>query len=348
MVTLNLLAKYLGRLVRQWGALALLVVDVIAFAFGLATDRSLPQVVYWVVLVVSVLWASFQIYTEQEREKEEQRRLYEDKLDALNRKLQDIEGQRPELELHFQTDQGFVDHLVLTIPPYPEPPDIEEEIRKAQSALAYKPPKATLAGLGSFLMSQPTPEQLGEYNERAERYVNELRKYLEYKYLYDILVCRAHAIRLAVDNTGKRPAHDVTLLISFPDELRTVSKDDLPDRPEVPQKPRLPRGILDILDAFGGLSAGIPLPGSYFPSDIELPSLGGNVSGPYISEGHSTQVRYEIKTLMHNIPEADLDPFFVIVPEERVDRVFDIPYEIHASELPDPVRGGLTVTVQYE
>lgn len=346
MDTRSLLLKYLSRLIRQWGAIALLTIDVIAFALGLFTDISASQWVYWVVFAVSVLWAGFRIYAEQEREKAEQRRRYEDKLNALSLELQEIKGQRPKLELHFQTPQGLIDHLVLTIPPYPGPPDVEGEIRKARAELAYKPPKATLAEFGRLLMPQPTPEQLEEYNKQVEHYLDKLKEYLEYKHQHDVLMCRTHAIRLVVDNTGKRPAHDVTLFISFPEELQIVSEDDLPPEPKVPPKPRVPRGILDI---FEGLNAGIYLPGmSDFQSDIDLPSIGGNASGPHISQGPSTEVTYEIRTVMHNIPEADLDPFFVIVPDKRVDQVFDIPYEIHASELPDPVKGTLTIEVRYE
>jgi len=346
MDTRSLLLKYLSRLIRQWGAIALLIIDVIAFALGLFTDISVSQWVYWVVFAVSVLWASFQIYAEQEREKAEQQRHYEDRLNALSLELQEIEGQRPKLELRFQTEQGPIDHLVLTIPPYPEPPDVEEEIREARTELAYKPPKATLAELGRLLMSQPTSEQLEDYNKQVEQYLDKLREYLKYKHRHDVFACRTHPLRLVVDNTGKRPAHDVTMFISFPDELQIVSEDNLPPEPEVPSKPRLPRGILDILE---GLSAGIYMPGvPDFRSDIELSSIGGNVSGPHISQGHGTQVSYEIKTVMHNIPEADLDPFFVVVPDKRVDQIFDIPYEIHASELPDPAEGTLIIEVRYE
>ena len=102
------------------------------------------------------------------------------------------------------------------------------------------------------------------------------------------------------------------------------------------------------MDAIEGLSVTPVLPISRFWERVDLPPSGGNVSGPRISKGGSTVVSYEIKVLMHNVPEADLDPVYVVFPTERTERSFEIPYEIHAAELPEPARGTLGIYVQYQ
>lgn len=343
---LKVLVDYLGQLTKQVVLIAVLIIDIIVFALGLFVDIPIPHWVYWVVFAVSLFWASFRVYAEQERIRATGQKRYKSEIDALRTELQEIRAQAPKLELYFQTQEGPVDQLPLTIPLYPQPPDIESQIGKARSDLAYKPPKVSLPELGAFLFSHPTAEQLKEYNDEVEHYVEELRTHLERKDLYDVLMCRIHAIRIAVHNTGQCPAHDVSMFMSFPDSLRLASEEDLPSEPEAPCKPRLRKGIFDIV---GGLSSVPHLPAmGDFGSHVGVLPTKPEVSGPDITEERSTQVRYWIGMLMHNIPEENLEPFFVIVPEERVNRVFDVPYEIHASEVPDPAEGALVLDLRYE
>jgi hypothetical protein len=71
-----------------------------------------------------------------------------------------------------------------------------------------------------------------------------------------------------------------------------------------------------------------------------------NVSGPFISPKKSTEVVYEIRSLLHNFTEEDLDMVGFLVTDDGIGKSWDIEYEIHAGNLPEPVRGTLGLIVE--
>jgi len=61
---------------------------------------------------------------------------------------------------------------------------------------------------------------------------------------------------------------------------------------------------------------------------------------------NSTEVRFEVDSSLHNMTEYDFDPIEFFVMEEAVEHSWEIPFTIHAGNLPEPVKGSLLIEVK--
>jgi len=337
----GLIRTYGMGLIKHAVTWAVAVIDVIAY--GLVSWRGfvVPQWVYWVVLAGGILWAGFSLYRE-----EAHKRL------GLEGELARIREREPSLRLCLVEEDELKADLSVIVPIDPEVPDVEALISQRAEELEYRPPESKPSSLAeialatSGMMTQPTSEQLEGYREQVSEYLDEYRNHLELKYSYEHLVCRSRQIQLAVDNKGNAPANSVVVRFFFPDEVKVLEPSEFPEEPQEPKKPPLPRGILDIIQRLGEIPS--PLRMYPLPTDIEFREAAPDVIGPIIEPDKSTNVTYEIKKVMHNLPERSLDPLVLVFPAERSDRIYEIPYEIHCDELPGPESGALRIDVRYE
>jgi len=332
------LGKYVSEFLKQWVNVVFLVIEGAAFACEALLGLPVPRETYWIVAAIGVLVAGFRVYLKQERT-----------IESLARELQEVRERIPDIRLGFMEEDGLVTELEISVPPYPEPPDIDDLTKQEEEGLAHKPrrhpPKhVSIGNISIPLWSQPTETQLQEYAEEVADYLTEYREYLQSKHAYDIFWCKAYPTKLVIENTGNCPITDVIVVLHVPEQFLVLEHSDLPTEPEPPTKPRL-RTRLDVPE--------IPIPylGDYltrpYSSDIDLVAGDDDVSGPFIEPEESPKVSYKLPKLMHNIPRKDFDPFYIVVPGERVSRNFDIPYEIHANELPYPSKGQLKLEVRY-
>lgn len=339
MTVWTLLCKYVSEFLKQWVNVVFLVIEGAAFAREVLFGLPVPREIYWIVAAIGLLVAGFRVYVKQERT-----------IESLARELQEVRERIPDIRLGFMEEGGLVTELEITVPTYPEPPDIESLIKQQEEELAHKPRKhppkyVSIVDISIPLWSQPTETQLEEYAEEVADYLTEYRKYLQSKYAYDIFLCKAYPIKLVIENTGNCPITDVIVLLHVPEQFLVLDYSDLPTEPEPPNKPIL-RTPLDAM-RMPRLDLGLQLPR---PNSWDIDAVVGDdgVTGPFIEPDESRKVSYKVPKLMHNIPRKDFDAFYIVVPGERVSRDFDIPYEIHASELPYPSKGQLRLGVLYE
>jgi len=331
--------NYVVGLIKHTATKAVLVIDFVGFILAGALDVSVPRWVYWLVAVGGFLWANFSLYAGEAQ-----------KVLELQEELARIKEREPSLRLLLLDEADLRADLSVIVPIYPEVPDIEAFVSQRAEELEYRPPEATTSSvnkmatlMASLIGFRPTAEQLERYGEQVSEYLGEYRSYLERKSSYDHRVCRSRQIQLAVDNKGNAPANSVVVRWFFPEEVEVTEASESREEPQEPEKPRA------IWDFGSGLRDISSLLGTY-PGlrDIELGGTELNVTGPMIETGKTTRVTYEIRKVMHNLPERSLDPLVLVFPPERSDRVYDIPYEIHCDELPEPERGALKINVRYE
>lgn len=331
MTVWTLLRKYVSEFLKQWVNVVFLVIEGATLACEALLGLPVPREIYWIVAAIGLLVAGFQVYLKQER-----------RIESLVGELQQVRERIPDIRLGFMGEGGLVTELEIAVPPYPKPPDIENLTKQREEELAYKkPPKY------ASILLRPTETHLEEYAEDVAQHLTEYKQYLESKHAYDVFWCKAYPIRLVAENKGNCPATDVLIRLHVPDELLVTRTSDLATEPEAPKKPKL-RTLLDVLDV---TRISVPYLGNYLrPSnlwDIDLVAGDHDITGPFIEPDESTKVSYNLAKLMHNIPEKDLKPFYVMVPGERVNRQFDITYEIHANELPYPSKGQLKLELRY-
>lgn len=335
----GLIRTYVMGLIKHAVTWAVAVIDVIGYGLASWLRVPVPQWLYWVVLAGGILWAGFSLYREEVHKRLE-----------FEEELAQIRERRPSLSLCLVEDDELRADLSVTVPIYPEVPDIEAFVSQRAEELEYRPPEATTSSvnkmatlMASLIRFQPTAEQLERYREQVSEYLDEYRNHLELKYLYEHLACRSRQIQLAVDNKGNAPANSVVVRWFFPEEVKVTEASAFREEPQEPEKPGAIwdfgsglRHISSLLDTYPGLR------------DIELGGTELNVTGPMIETGKTTRVTYEIRKVMHNLPEKSLDPLVLVFPAERSDRVYDIPYEIHCDELPEPEKGALKINARYE
>jgi hypothetical protein len=75
---------------------------------------------------------------------------------------------------------------------------------------------------------------------------------------------------------------------------------------------------------------------------MNLPSLGGNVSGPRYGKG-SVLVEFSIKKLQHGLPEDTHEPALLRVPGPGA---LAVSWEVHADNMAEPAKGDLAVAVE--
>jgi len=335
----GLIRNYVMGLIKHTATKAVLVIDFVGFILAAALDVPVPQWFYWLVAVGGFLWANFSLYAEETQKAVE-----------LEEELAQIREREPSLRLYLVEQDDLRADLSVIVPMYPEEPDIEVLVSQRAEELEYRRPEpkrsslAEMASLArSLMMVQPTAKQLERYRERVNEHLEEYRTYLEDQYSYDYLICRSRQIQLAVTNKGKIPANSVVVRSFFPEEVEVAEASEFREEPEEPEKPR---GIWD----FGlGLRHISSLLDTYpWLRDIELRGTELNVTGPTIEADRATRVTYEIRKVMHNLPEKSLDPLVLVFPADRSDTVCEIPYEIHCDELAEPERGALKINVRYE
>jgi hypothetical protein len=187
----------------------------------------------------------------------------------------------------------------------------------------------------SGLLGGPVTEDDREkFRGEVEAYCKNLRAWLGAFAAWRHDMSEIMSARFRFTNGGRVPAHDVTVQLHFPDGFTGV--EELPAFPDLPAQPRFHRpNSFDLASRMSAWSPTYPL------GRMNIPSLGGNVSGPRYGKG-SVLVEFSIQKLQHGIPEETHEPALLRVPGPGT---FAVAWEVHADNMAEPAKGGLTVAV---
>lgn len=224
---------------------------------------------------------------------------------------------------------------------------LEEALARMQGSYA---PNVAKVIRGVFQM--PTKEQLEHYKTSdIPAYLDQYRDYLLVADRHKSFWAKTTVLILALRNERAQvPADGVRVILRFPEGqgLHVLHIDEAPEEDveaPVPPSPPQPRAWYEDLlkaqyrwipdlsglrqQALGGMSA------------IDV---AGNVSGPLIRRG-SIIVEYQVGEILHNLPEDTRDEP-ILLQFDRTGR-WEVPYEIHARNLPQPRRGQFVVDANH-
>lgn len=225
---------------------------------------------------------------------------------------------------------------------------VDAEIRSAMSTLPA--PKrsvgaspGTLAGVLQtnlvlqLLSNGPiTKDDIDDFKRRVDDYADRLRAWLAEFERWRNWDRRAIRPRFRISNSGRVPARDVRVFLRFSEVFAPAG--DQPKLETPPARPRLRRhGILDAMSAskFGsGSIAAFRMP--------VLPPIGRNVRGPFYGDA-SSPVEFDIKKLLHGVPEETEDPAVLLTDS---DGIHIVPWEIHADNMAEPATGELKLQLE--
>jgi hypothetical protein len=353
--TRELVLGYLKGLLQEWYLVAIAIFDFIGLLIQPFLGFEVSTWVHLILFALVFMYANYSLYRDGRSEIVEIKELYEAKLAELGERIANLEDRRPRLGLFFQTEKGFTRHQVVYVSGLPQEPDYDELVRQEAEQIKPPPGKAAHEPLDNLTATTEILNRtLGslrksttEYEKECETYLKRFRQFLAEVYTHELQVARLRSVRFAVQNSGRAPAEVIVLVIKFPDEFHFLSWEELEalepyrERPEPPQRPTLFKLPFDLL----GYSSFSPImsPGPILPT-VDLGS--SNVSGPFIKPGNSTEVHYEVQKLLHNFTEVDLDPVQFVVTEEAIGHSWELDYNIHTANLPEPIAGSLLLEVR--
>lgn len=331
METIKHAPGYVWRVVWHGSSRACSIVDAVLYLAGVVRPSlRLSPWCYVGILVLGMVWASLQIYGEQQRE-----------IELLSAQLGAERDLRPRLTLSVHANGYTSEHVAVQLPlhvPTRHEAEIDVDVAQAMSELL---PGTGILGIAALSLLSAGARQ--QYERDLESYRAKLRKYQQAQCQWEALRCRSISLQFVVANIGRAPAHDVRVYVTLPQGLIACREQDFLDgKPVRPERPEFPQ-------LFPGFTPGITLDGRLRAVMQELVNGGEsrrNTVLELLSEG--TQVSITVANLLHNQPEVVRDVIVLILPADCTEAVFRIPYQIHAAELAEPFGGRLSVAVSYQ
>lgn len=201
---------------------------------------------------------------------------------------------------------------------------------------------ATLIGIAAILESSGlmggaiTEQDRMDFRAEVDSYGEKLTRWLGDYATWHREMAQVWSARFRFTNAGRVPAHDVTVQLHFPDSFTGV--EEAPSFPDLPTQPRFKRrNLFDLTSSMSALSAL-----NYPIGRVNVPRIGGNVSGPRFGKG-SLLVEFSIKKLQHGLSDETDEPAILRMPSPGS---YNVPWEIHADNMSEPATGELGITVQ--
>jgi len=179
-------------------------------------------------------------------------------------------------------------------------------------------------------------EQINYYNKNLDKFFTDYYKYLNDLFDYNEKLQLANSLKIYIKNAGTVPADDIDIHLHFPNGFELIDSDDFPIQPIEPEPPYKPKSRLDMPGL--GLSiisrSGIPT--------INYDKTNINLSKPTIRKTKSYDVNYNFRYLKHNY-DIPLNELMVIFQNKESIKSFKIDYVITAANMPQSIRGILSV-----
>lgn len=251
----------------------------------------------------------------------------EKEAETLRKRIHQLENRIPDLSLELSSSaDANTPTFYIEVPQKLSKEDIKEIISKKENVLKNKlesvwPP---LSGL---------IDRYG-YHQDVKKYMKDYEEFLSRKQTESALSIE---IKFVLLSKGKAPAEDVYCKIVFPSGFRILREYE---KPEQPKEPKEPTPITSIERMMQGYKLEIPT--------TDLPLLFSNRRK--VSEGPTLEiedniVKITIKKLQHGL-ESKIEPLFVQFPSVESAKPFEICYEIHASNLQDPIKRRIPVKIE--
>jgi hypothetical protein len=359
----KLINNYLVSLIWRWYSGVIAGLDLVGLVIIFTKNLSIPPWVYFTIIGVEFLFAGFLIYYDDQVKLQNLKEETQKEIESLKSKILELEDRIPKLSLFFKVGDECVQKQTITVQPKPAIPEFdtlveEERLRvtdayKSQESKLEKfssDPAKRMDEMAKLMMDMPKKRE--DYDEECREYIKKYRSYLISKYNYELGQDRYRVVHFAVKNTGRTPGKEIVVVAHFPDSFYLFGDED--DRAESrqlfdynypPEKPAIPR----VTQSIGDLVRGISGLDSIISSPMINTDVGPkNVGGPYIKHSKSTEIEYDLDELLHNFTEDSLNELHFIVLDEAVGVTWEIPYEIHASNLPTPISGSLWIQVIIE
>lgn len=274
----------------------------------------------------------------------------------LQRKINRLENQLPELELVFEGGENHCEFRVSDYNPLTEK-EIDaklEEIKEQypQKEFSSRKNPEEIESIGAMFQANPVPfsmpskEQIERYNDRLDDFYDKYKEYMKTREFIKDIRARMITIYVIIENRGSAPAKDIDVFMHFPDGFKLFSDADLPDMDaDKPQPPQEPKG--GIADLAANLNALTRNPMNLDHVHMPRTTPPGNVSSPNIEQTNSYDVNFSVRKLKHTMRER-CGPFYVVFDSFESASSFEIKYRINTASLPDDTEGKLGVRIEKD
>jgi hypothetical protein len=348
MKTSHILGNYISRLFHQTlvqvtGGLGFLVTAILELAFP---GQIIKWVAYLILLISGLVVGGYQVFTDLLKEHNAETGKLQAKIDALGKKLHDLEHGQPQIIVGAQDGKGLLaQNIQIDLSPLPPQPLLDSLIAQKRTDLIAKQQQGQVPGIKGMMSSLGRPNP--DYRTEVEKYLEDYRKYLIRVYDNSIIDDRLRAITPIVENRGFFPANDIVIEFFMPLSFRLPNAGHLlalkyasigeKYKPSPPEEPN-PLVILDMRSA------------SIFTSALTLPreqafvEAPGNTEGPILTERDGMNlIIYKIKKLIPSRPEPDFRPFHLWLGDVEETTTWEILVGIYASELHQPLHNVLQI-----
>ena len=184
------------------------------------------------------------------------------------------------------------------------------------------------------------PESIDRYNEELKVYFSKYEKYRGQLLEWETQLSLTGPLRLILSNSGNAPASQIDVMLTFPDDVLLLEKDDLPKKPEAPRAPRKPATNLSELMSPGSFD---PFSPQFLSRNLYQPPALPRDGEPDIDSG-GHKVSFAISTLKH-LFDFTLTGVYFCFPAREAMRSYQVQYHVSAAELPEAIAGSLHIVL---
>jgi len=185
-------------------------------------------------------------------------------------------------------------------------------------------------------------DEYDRYNNELEKYYKKYSNYLVEDLNFVNLRRRTVTLDILLTNNGTAPANDIDVIMHFPDGLRIIEEEDLPEPPSKPKPPVQPRNYIEMITYPYESMVRYPIISTQ--NDIGPIGPSSNISSFDIKRTNSYEVNLHVNKAKHNMQEH-FEPLYIIFNSYKEASSFEIKYKFIAANIPREVSGSLHVII---
>jgi len=273
----------------------------------------------------------------------------ESKIKELERVNQALINRQPKLQISILSggEQSSKVDFQLDIPASLDPGRVDDLLQREMENIAWSPDDdsdgdPTKAQILLGAISEYHNTEIMRYKKESESYLLQYKEYLQKQHEFQVLKACTRLLKLIILNSGNLPAQGVVIQVDFPPEITVLLSEELPSSPNPPSRPKFPeRGYMPL---FSNGEAYLGLEYTNLPIEVPLPDNPDTALPDIVINGH-TQVAWKRPNIKHHLPH-DLSCLYIVFPDNPGITEYLISYRIFADNLPEPVEGHLSISVQ--
>jgi hypothetical protein len=212
-----------------------------------------------------------------------------------------------------------------------------EDVEKKYPPYVTAAPKGTTAWVINGVMSQVSDEEIQRYEKARKKYLDDYSKILRLREeLRHSKKSRFLELEIVIKNK-RNNIEDACIVLHFPDEVRVVDSEEIPQDLDDPDSPVWPRRLGDMITMIPSLHD-LAMP------QINLSEIGTqrNVSGFDIRETKSWEVEFTADYIAHH-SELSCGVLCLIYNAFEEVKPFNMTYTIHATNIPIVIKGKIKI-----